>query len=101
MAKIKVTAFVYMGYKFKKDFSGKEWKPEIWCAQVADHTDRIFVGEQIASVEIPENFNPVPSQVAVLEREKLAALEAYQKSVANINYQLSKLLAITNEVVGS
>ena len=99
MAKIDVTAFVHMANRHCCDYSKKEWVAETWCFKVAGDEDLIFIGEQFVSVEIPANFNPVPAQVAALEAQKLAALEKYQESVANINDRLSKLLALTNEVV--
>lgn len=48
-------------------------------------------------VEVPD-INVVAAQVAGLEAEKQQALEAYQRTVADINERLGKLLAITNEV---
>ena len=49
-------------------------------------------------VEVPDTINIVAAQVAALEREKIKVLEAYQRTVAQINERLSKLQAITNEV---
>ena len=50
-------------------------------------------------VDIPENFNPIPQQVAALERQKAEALQKYQTTVAEINERLSKLQAITCDEV--
>ena len=90
---------VFMEYKYKPDYSGKHWIPGIWDIRVADDTERIFVGETSIEVETPDDFNPIPTQVACLEKEKTAAVAEYQKKVAEINERLSKLLAITNEAV--
>ena len=54
--------------------------------------------ERIVTVDLPENFNPVAAEVASLQEQKTQALEAYQRTVAELNERLSKLLAITNEV---
>ena len=100
-----VNAFVFMELDYQTDENGKPiwrmpkvWSPEVWKCRVGDNDERIFIGEQSVEVEVPDDFNPIPSQVAVLEAEKVAALEAYQVSVARINERLSKLLAISNEV---
>jgi len=50
------------------------------------------------TVPLPEDFNPVAEEVAALNKQKALVLESYQRTVADINERLSKLLAITNEV---
>jgi hypothetical protein len=102
--KQKINAYVFMEHGYQEnangrmDYSAMRWAPSVWKCRVPDEDSRVFIGMQIVEVETPDDFNPVPAQVAALEREKLAALEAYQKSVADINERLSKLLAITNDV---
>jgi len=98
MSKQTITSHVFMSHEYKKDYSGKEWVPDLWPARVDDRDDRIYIGPQEVTIEVPDDFNPVPQQMAALEKEKAEALAAYQKSVADINERLSKLLAITNEV---
>lgn len=104
MAKQTVTAHVFMELDYARNENGginyraeKVWHPVLWCAKVDDNDERVFIGEQSFAVDVPDNFNPVPAQVAALEEEKRAALAAYQKTVAQINERLSKLLAITHE----
>ena len=104
MAKQTVAAHVFMESDYARTEDGhinyraeKVWRPVIWCARVDDNDDRVFIGEQSVTVEVPDNFNPVPAQVAALEEEKRAALAAYQETVCRINERLSKLLAITHE----
>jgi hypothetical protein len=94
------TAPIYVYMEFGYDFNAagnyeKAWRPEVKGYKTTDNTELVYIGQQNVTVEVPDDFNPVPAQVAALEREKLAALEAYQKSVADINERLSKLLAIT------
>ena len=48
--------------------------------------------------EVPSDFNPVAEEIAAIEREKAAALDEFQETVASCNERLSKLQAITNEV---
>lgn len=55
---------------------------------------RAFVTETSATFEVPDNFNPVPAQVAALEAEKQAARAAFQKRVTELDAQIQSLLAI-------
>ena len=95
------TAPIYVFMEFGHDWSdpnfARKWLPKVKSYKPDDTEECVFISEATVTVEVPNDFNPVPSQVAALEREKLAALEDYQKSVADINNRLSKLLAITNE----
>ena len=75
----------------------KSWEPDIWSVRVDDNDERIYVGPRQIEIDVPDDFNPIPQQVAALEREKAEALAKYQASVAQINERLSKLLAITHE----
>jgi hypothetical protein len=105
MAQVQATGYVFMVQEYGKDAdgrrdyaAGKKWVPEIWPCKIDDNESRICIGEQTLTVETPDDFNPIPIQVAALEKEKREALELYQRTVAQINERLSKLLAISNEV---
>lgn len=89
------TCFIYMkyDYNFQKAGCPKEWQLSFWDMRVDESKDRIFLEERLIEVNVT-GFNPIPKQVAALEAEKAQALEQYQKCVADINRQLSKLLAI-------
>ena len=50
------------------------------------------------TLPLPEDFNVHAAQVAALEAEKQKAIADYQAAVVSINEQLSKLMALTNEV---
>ena len=102
MATAQTQAFVFMELDYQTDSAGnplygepRVWAPTTWKCRVDDNSERIFVGAQPITVYVPDNFNPVPHQVAALEAEKAEALDLYQRSVASINERLSKLLAIT------
>ena len=104
MKTVQVPAFVFMAENFVKrpdgttDYSRVEWLPQLWYVRIDDQENRVFINEQTVTVEVPEDFNPVPAQVAALEKAKAEALAAYQKTVGELNDRLSKLLALTNEV---
>lgn len=48
-------------------------------------------------VEIPDNFDPRPQQVAALRKEKQNILSETNVKVANIDEQIQKLLCIENK----
>ena len=97
---MKVAAHLYMELSFVPDFSRQEWKPAIWSFRIDDSERRLFVRDIEVEIDAPADFNPVPQQVAALEKDKLEALEEYQDKVAAISLRLAKLMAITmtNEV---
>lgn len=70
------------------------WEPEPWSVRVSDDEERIFINEQMVEIDAPDDFDPVPKQVAALEAEKRKAMDEYQAKVADINERLSKLQAI-------
>lgn len=82
---------------FRNYGAAQQWEPTVWGFKPSDSEERIYVGPRTITVEVPDDFNPIPQQVAALEREKAEALAKYQASVASINERLSKLLAITHE----
>lgn len=88
---------VYMSYDYDwkaTPFGAKIWSPTLSVYKGADTENSIFLQTLEVAVEVPDNFNPVPAQVAALEAAKAAALAEYTKSVAEINDRLSKLLCI-------
>jgi hypothetical protein len=93
-----VTIHLFMEQVYKADYSGREWVPDVWSVKVDESERRIYIGPQEITIEVPEDFNPVPQQVAALKKQKAEALAAYLRTVAELNERLSKLLALTNEV---
>jgi hypothetical protein len=59
--------------------------------------DNGFIAVTSAEVvfNIPADYNPLALEIAVIEEEKLKALEAFQKTTRVLNERLSKLQAIT------
>ena len=85
---------VFMSLQYGSDYQTKTWRPQVWYVKIDESANLVYIGEQELTVEVPNDFDPVPRQVAALEAEKLKALEAYQKSVADINRRLSELQAL-------
>jgi hypothetical protein len=101
--KFNATAHVFMCLHVKWDTTTRPskrkevWEPELWPCKVDENSERVYIGEHAFAVEIPDGFDPVPGQVAALRQKQAEALELYQRTVAQINERLQKLLAITNQ----
>ena len=92
--KHEIKQYVLMSYGWDKTYTDKGWTPILREYKPDDRADQIYVGEQVVSIEVPDDFDPVPKQVAVLLDERRAAMDEYQQKVAEINERLSKLQAI-------
>jgi len=105
MSTITAPVFVFMTLDWpiaqdgERDYyAEKVWRPEFWSIRVEETDARVFISVQQFDCVIPDDFDPTGRLVAALETAKQKALESYQRTVADINERLSKLLAITNEV---
>lgn len=92
--KHEIKQYVFMSYEWDDAYTEKAWRPTIWRFKPDDDADRVFIAERMFTVEIPDDFDPVPRQVAALEAQKREAMNAYLAKVADINERLSKLQAI-------
>jgi hypothetical protein len=57
-----------------------------------------IVCEHSFEVEIPDDFNPIPQQVAALQEAKRLARVNLGKELANLDMRIGKLTCLTNEV---
>jgi len=76
----------------KVEFELLPWDCRTWDASLAD--GRIFVKEHLTTVEVPDDFDPRPLQVQMLEAEKQKARAEFQKRITEIDRQIQSLLAI-------
>jgi hypothetical protein len=97
-----MTKQTYRGFLFMEcradwahDDWEKKWLPTFHEYRPESTDERVFLRAVEMEVDIPEDFDPVPEQVAALERAKVEALQKYQQTVAQINERISKLQAIT------
>ena len=98
-----IKAYLHMQMTYPAEFDADkpfemEWTPTLYSFKGDPSETMVFIREMQVDVVIPDDFDPVPTQVKALEKLKLAALEKYQNDVAEINERLSRLLALTNEV---
>jgi hypothetical protein len=96
MAQINLKAWI-VGYHFDCMPEGAvSWRLRGWKPEADSSGDTVAVIEHEVVIDEPV-VNVVAAQVAALEAAKTKALEAYQKTVAELNERLSKLQAITYE----
>ena len=98
---VKVKTFVFMEQGYARDANGKTdyyspmvWSPTTWTCRVDDNDRRIFVGEQMVSVEVPVDFDPRPIQIQALEERERELRAKFAAAVAEIHRRISELTAI-------
>ena len=64
-----------------------------------DSSSTVTVRPHSFEVEIPDNFDPRPEQVAALEAQKKKVRAEFAKKITDLEMQISKLLAISNDVL--
>lgn len=88
--KVKTTAHVYHSqYSWQK--TGEYL---VMYAKIDGDEHRTYVGQQEIEIEVPDNYDPRPQQVAALEKYKQKVMADYQKTVNDINERISKLQAL-------
>ena len=91
--KIELKGFLFCRlYGGKTEFELLPWDCRAWAEATRD--SRIFVQEHTITVEVPDDFDPRPQQVAALEAEKQKARAAFQARITEIDRQIQSLLAI-------
>ena len=76
----------------KPEFELLPWDCRTWDATSA--AGRVFVKEHLTTVEVPDDFDPRPAQVAALEAEKQKARADFQARITEIDRQIQSLMAI-------
>ena len=80
-------------YQPKPSISFSMWKP---CAKYSPNT--VVVAEHSIEVEVPDDFNPVPLQVGMLEAQKKELRLKLAQELILIDEQIANLTCLTNEV---
>jgi len=89
--KIKTTVHIHFT-KYASRAKGGEY--ELFPIKLDDTSYRAYVGEQEIQIEIPDDFDPRAQQIVALEKHKQKVMADYQKSVTDINSQISMLQAL-------
>ena len=82
MAKHNITAHVYMEHEYRMDYSGKEWTPNVKPYELSDTDERIYIGSMPVTVEIPDDFDPVPKQVKALHEARAGIVAEFTTKLA-------------------
>lgn len=99
-----IPAFLYMQQHtvWADDYSSQreEWRPDVWTYKFSeDQPDRIYVRDITLTVDVPDDFDPVPRQVAALQAKREEIIAKFSAELKANADKLQKLLAITNGVV--
>ena len=76
----------------KPEFELMPWDCRLWGETAQG--GRIFVKEHLTTVEVPDDFDPRPQQVAALEAAKQKARAEFQARITEIDRQIQSLMAI-------
>ena len=61
----------------------------------SEYDGAVYIAPCSVEVEIPDDFNPIPAQVAALEKEKRELQAKFAKELMDIDDRISKLTCIT------
>jgi hypothetical protein len=78
-------------------FQKYSWETEgkfVPFAYQMDSADYTFVCEQDIELEVPDNYDPRAQQIVALKEKRQKVMADFQKSVTEINDQISKLQAL-------
>lgn len=88
--KVKVTVHIF--------YSQHAWEEKgeflVFYAKVDDSDWRTYVNTQEVEIEVPDNYDPRAQKVAALEKHKQQVMADFQKTIDQINEQISKLQAL-------
>ena len=94
--KVTIKGFVL----WKKDSWEKEGRFYFQPWQMEEH-GYVTVMPHVFEIDVPDDFNPVPAQVAILEKEKARVRAEFNQRIAQLNEQIGKLQALTFDEVKS
>jgi hypothetical protein len=84
-------------YYVKYDFMDEAHLNFATSASMGDSSpDWVLVGPHEFWVEAPDDFNPIPQQLAAIEKAKQEAHAEYHAKVVELNDRASKLLCLEN-----
>jgi hypothetical protein len=89
--KVTVKAFLHWHkYEWEDKFSFEFWR----CDMSVNGPDYVCLGEREFEVEIPDDFDPRPHQIAALREAKQRVLAEAQAKANNIDDQIQRLLCL-------
>ena len=58
----------------------------------------VLINTQMVEFDVPDNFDPVPVKMAMLQAQEAKVREEFNERIAQIKDEISKLQALTYEV---
>lgn len=93
--KVTINGFIH----WKNDPYGIDADFHFWPYKSMAEHGYVFVCAHDIEVDVPDNFNPVPSQIAILEEQKAKVRDEFNARIAQLNEQIGKLQALTFDEV--
>lgn len=94
--KIKMTVHIhYCKYSWNE-----KGEYEVFSFKMDDEEHRTYIGEREIEIEVPDNYDPRPQQIAALEEKLRDVMAEFQVTVDSIKERISKLQAITYQPEG-
>jgi len=97
MATQTVKGYAYMEFDYNETYSEKVWLPTWKHYELDDTAERVCLGEQTITLEIPDDFDPRAKAIAALEEQKRDLAAKFSAAVNEINARISKLQAIEHD----
>jgi len=89
---MKTTMTVHLHYrKYEFDDVGSF---ELFSCKLDDNDGRTYIGPREVEIDVPDDYDPRPQQIAALEKHKQKVMADYQKTVTEINARISNLQAL-------
>ena len=88
--KVKTTIYVYhVQYSF---MDVPEY--QVMSFDIGKSEGRTLMCTHEIEIEVPDNFDPRPQQIEILQEKKQNIMAEYQKTITEIDHDISKLQAI-------
>lgn len=89
----KITQKVFVHYDTDRD-TPRDWSRWVLLQYKSSYGNNVYVGTAEVTFEVPDDFDPRPAQIKVLEAKRAELNAQFAAAVTEINRQISQLQAI-------
>jgi hypothetical protein len=89
---MKTTITAHLHYR-KYEFDEKGTF-ELFAVDLGDSDGRTYIGPREVEVDVPDDYDPRPQQIAALEKQKQKVMADSQKAITEIDGKISNLQAL-------
>lgn len=86
-----ITAFLMFS---PESYGDRDDKLELFCSDMTGYSGRVLVKKFDVEFEVPDDFDPRPTQIAALKEKQTKAAAAFHAMNTEIMRQISELEAI-------